>query len=259
MKAKEKLPKVSLVGAGPGDPELLTVKAINTIRAADLVLYDALVSDIILQMIPAGVPAFSVGKRAGKHSFRQEEINHLMVEFARTYGHVVRLKGGDPFVFGRGHEEATYIRNHGIDVVVVPGISSALAVPASVNIPLTVRGQSESFWVITGTTKEGEMSNDVALAARSTATVVILMGLNQLTSIVQAFKEAGKAGTAVAVVQNGTLPEQRCVVGTIDTIQDIVAIEGIGAPAVIVVGAVAAYATSQALDPLLRQVSAIGQ
>src|SRR5687767_2128322 len=135
-----KEPKLTLVGAGPGDPELITVKAINALKTADIVLYDALVGEQILEYIPTGTPALSVGKRAGSHSYSQEEINELIVELAYLYGHVVRLKGGDPFVFGRGAEELEIAAKNGITTAVVPGITSAIAVPASVNIPVTSRG-----------------------------------------------------------------------------------------------------------------------
>ncbi|MEJ0033642.1 MAG: uroporphyrinogen-III C-methyltransferase [Bacteroidota bacterium] len=231
-------PSLTLVGAGPGDPELLTLKAIKAIRAADVVLYDALVSDDILALIPPGVPAWSVGKRAGVHSHLQEDINSIIVKLAHKHGHVVRLKGGDPFVFGRGYEEMHYAAQHGLSVAVVPGISSALAVPASVNVPLTARGISESFFVITGTTKTGDISNDIRLAAQSTATIVILMGLSNIGEIMDEFKKAGKAGVAVTVIENGTLPVSRSVTGTVSNIEDLVATNNIAAPAVIVVGRV---------------------
>jgi len=231
-------PSLTLVGAGPGDPELLTVKAIKTIRTADVVLYDALVSDDILALIPAGIPAWSVGKRAGVHSHLQGDINSIIVNLANKHGHVVRLKGGDPFVFGRGYEEMHYAAQHGLTVAVVPGISSALAVPASVNVPLTARGISESFFVITGTTRNGDISKDIRLAAQSTATVVILMGLTHLGNIMSEFKKAGKENTAVTVIENGTLPTSRSVTGTVSTIEDLVAEGNIAAPAVIVVGSV---------------------
>src|SRR5690606_36467455 len=146
-------PRITLIGGGPGDPELLTVKGLRILQAADVVLYDALVSEKILALIPAHTPAWSVGKRAGAHSFKQEEINTLIVDFAYRYGHVVRLKGGDPFVFGRGQEEIEFALSRGIEVCVVPGISSAFAVPGALKLPLTWRGVSESFWVVTGTTK----------------------------------------------------------------------------------------------------------
>ena len=234
-------PRLTLVGAGPGDPGLLTVKAIETLKQADIVLYDALVSEEILAYIPLGTPALPVGKRAGKHSSTQHEINELIVEFAFLYGHVVRLKGGDPFVFGRGGEELEFARRLGIPASVVPGISSAIAVPASINIPVTSRGISESFWVITGTTMEGVVSDDVALAARSTATVVIMMGLNQIHRIMQTFADCGKTDTPVAVIQNGTLKDERSVVGTVSSIEAIVEQEHIQSPAIIVIGDVVKF------------------
>jgi uroporphyrin-III C-methyltransferase len=235
-------PRVTLVGAGPGDPELITVKGINAIKSADVVLYDALVSAEILQLIPAGIPAHSVGKRAGSHAFSQEDINELIVEFAYMYGHVVRLKGGDSFVFGRGSEEIDFAESHGVATTVVPGISSAIAVPASANIPVTARGLSESFWVVTGTTKSGEISGDVALAAQSTATVVILMGLKKIREIMNVFQAHGKAQTPVAVIQNGTLPNQKNVLGTVETISGLTIEELVGPPAIIVIGEVVRHA-----------------
>lgn len=237
-----KEPKLTLVGAGPGDPELITLKAIKAIEAADIVLYDALVSDDILKMIPKGVPTLSVGKRAGQHSHSQDEINELIVEFAYLYGHVVRLKGGDPFVFGRGSEEIAFAELHGIQVNFVPGISSSLSVPASIQIPITARGVSESFWVVTGTTKNGEISSDLVLAAQSSATIVILMGLHKIQEIMEQFEAFGKGEVPVAIIQNGTLSNQRSVVGSVNTIVALAKQESIGAPAVIVVGEVVRYA-----------------
>lgn len=245
-----KEPKVTLVGAGPGDADLITLKAIKTLKAADVVLYDALVSEEILEFIPAQTPKLCVGKRAGQHSYTQDEINELIVDMAYLYGHVVRLKGGDPFVFGRGGEEMEFASRNGLKTAVVPGISSSLAVPASANIPVTLRGVSESFWVVTGTTMSGRISDDVALAAKSTATVVILMGLNKLDEISRIFSEQGKSQTPVAVIQNGTLDNEKVVVGKIDSIPNLVKESGIGAPAVIVIGEVVAYAES--LNRLLK-------
>jgi uroporphyrin-III C-methyltransferase len=242
-------PSLTLVGAGPGDPELLTIKAVKIIRSADVVLYDALVSEEILALIPAGIPAWSVGKRAGSHSHLQEDINSIIVNLAHKHGHVVRLKGGDPFVFGRGYEEMLYAAKHGLSVSVVPGISSALAVPASVNIPLTTRGFSESFFVITGTTRSGEISDDIYLAAQSTATVVILMGLSQIGAIMEQFRKAGKPDLAVMVIENGTLPSVRSATGTVSTIEDAVAEMNISSPAVIVVGRVVECAAQIQLSP----------
>lgn len=248
-----KEPKVTLVGAGPGDPELITLKAINAIRTADVVLFDALVSKEILELVPAGIPAFSVGKRAGAHSMSQELINELIVEMAFLYGHVIRLKGGDPFVFGRGSEEVEYAQTRGVATAVIPGISSAIAVPAAMNIPVTARGVSESFWVVTGTTREGALSADLALAAQSTATVVILMGMKKIGAIMNLFAEHGKAGTPVAVIQNGTMGNQRCITGTVADIVTRTRVEDMDSPGIIVVGDVVQYAKADNGN-LLEQV-----
>jgi uroporphyrin-III C-methyltransferase len=242
-----KEPKLTLVGAGPGDPDLITLKAIKTLQAADIVLYDALVTEEILQLIPVGTPALSVGKRAGAHSYSQSDINELIVEFAYLYGHVVRLKGGDPFVFGRGMEEMEFAAKHGVLTAVVPGVSSALAVPSAINVPVTSRGVSESFWVVTGTTMAGAVSDDIALAARSTATIVILMGLNKIEEIMAIFSANGKGKTPVAVVQNGTLKDQRHVTATVSTIVAEAKQQNIGSPAIIVVGEVVKHAYLETL------------
>ena len=177
-----------------------------------------------------------VGKRKGCYTFQQDQINELIVSRAKSDGHVVRLKGGDPFIFGRGAEEMEYAIQFGIKVSVVPGISSAFAVPAYQNIPLTKRNSSESFWVITGTTKEHKLSKDIALAAQSTATVVILMGMGKLHEITSVFKLFDKGKMPVAVIQNGTLPEEKIAIGTIDTIVKNVNENGLSNPAIIVVG-----------------------
>lgn len=248
-----KEPRLTLVGAGPGDPELITLKAIKAIEAADIVLYDALVSDDILKMIPVGVPTLSVGKRAGHHSHSQDEINELIVEFAYLYGHVVRLKGGDPFVFGRGSEEIAFAEWHGVQVQFVPGISSSLAVPSSLGIPITARGVCESFWVVTGTTKNGEISSDLILAAQSSATIVILMGLHKIQEIMEQFSAFGKGDLPVAVIQNGTLKNQRNVIGTVNNIVSLAKEDGIGVPAVIVVGEVVRFARQ--LNQVLSEVA----
>jgi uroporphyrin-III C-methyltransferase len=252
-----KEPRLTLVGAGPGDPELITVKAINALKAADVVLYDALVSDEILQLIPQNVPAIAVGKRAGEHSMKQQEINSLIVECAFLYGHVVRLKGGDPFVFGRATEEIDTALEFGIPYSVVPGISSALAVPASAHIPVTSRGLSESFWVVTGTTKEGVISGDVALAAKSKATVVILMGLGKLNEIISLFEAEGKGSTPMAIIQNGTLLHEKRVFGTVSTISALVEKDPIGPPAILIIGEVVRLGKTQetALQALSGQMA----
>lgn len=232
-----KEPKLTVVGAGPGDVELITVKAIYALQAADVVLYDALVDAELLRFAPDAEHIF-VGKRKGCYSHQQEQINELIVSRAKSHGHVVRLKGGDPFVFGRGAEEMEYAVGHGLEVAIVPGISSCLSVPGSQNIPVTKRGASESLWVITGTTKEHKISDDIRLAAKSTATVVILMGMSKLSQIVDLFAKEGKSSTPVAIIQNGTREDEKVGVGTIASIEQEVDRRGLANPAIIIIGEV---------------------
>ncbi|WP_176974445.1 uroporphyrinogen-III C-methyltransferase [Tenacibaculum sp. MAR_2010_89] len=234
----KKQPKLTVVGAGPGDVELITLKAIKALKNADVVLYDALVNPELLDYINPKAELIFVGKRRGCYRYQQEQINELIVARGFSHGHVVRLKGGDPFIFGRGAEEMQYAATYGLEVAVVPGISSSLAVPAYQNIPLTKRGSSESFWVITGTTKQHKLSNDVRLAAKSNATVVVLMGMGKLSEIVSLFKEEGKSELPVAIIQNGTTPEEKIGIGTVDTIEEVVYKNNLSNPAIIVLGEV---------------------
>jgi len=230
-------PKVTLIGAGPGDPDLITVKGAKALANANVVLYDALINRALLHYAPNATHIF-VGKRKGMHSFSQDEINELIVSSAFEYGNAVRLKGGDPFIFGRGSEEIDHIESFGIETEVISGISSAMAVPASVGIPLTRRGISESFWVITGTTSERKLSKDVYLAAQSTATVVILMGMSKLSEIVSIFKKFNKNEVPTAIIQNGTTASEKIGLGTINTIEEVVAKNKLASPAIIVIGEV---------------------
>lgn len=234
----KKQPKLTVVGAGPGDVELITLKAIKALKNADVVLYDALVNPELLDYINPKAELIFVGKRRGCYRYQQEQINELIVARGFSHGHVVRLKGGDPFIFGRGAEEMQYAATYGLEVAVIPGISSSLAVPAYQNIPLTKRGSSESFWVITGTTKQHKLSNDVRLAAKSNATVVVLMGMGKLSEIVSLFKEEGKSELPVAIIQNGTTPEEKIGIGTVDTIEEVVYKNNLSNPAIIVLGEV---------------------
>lgn len=227
--------KLTLVGAGPGDPELITLKGARALAQADVVLYDALVAPELLSYAPGAEHIF-VGKRKGCVAFLQDQIHELIVQRGLQGLHVVRLKGGDPFVFGRGSEELAYAAERGMEVRVIPGLSSSLAVPALRHIPLTLRGVSESFWVLTGTTKAHQMSRDIGLAARSSATVVVLMGMSHLPEIMAGFKAVGKGDMPVAVIQEGSTPAERAVVGSVSTIVELVAAAGLGNPAVIVVG-----------------------
>ncbi|MEN0003963.1 MAG: uroporphyrinogen-III C-methyltransferase [Bacteroidota bacterium] len=237
---QKKTPKVSLVGAGPGDPDLLTIKAWKALQNADVVLYDALASEELLALAPAHVPKIYVGKRAGQHSYQQDEINFLLAKAAKEYGHAVRLKGGDPFVFGRGYEEFSYLRKMRIAVEIIPGVSSCTSLTSLQGVPLTSRGFSQGFWVITGTTKAGKLSEDMYLAAQSDATVVVLMGMRKLAQISTLFAAQGKGHIPAMVIQSGSTPEEKVALGTVDTIVDEVAAKGIGTPGIIVIGKVAA-------------------
>lgn len=230
--------RITLVGAGPGDAELITVKGINALGEADVVLYDALVNPELLKYAPIETKKVFVGKRDGYHTFTQEQINTLLTDYAFTHGHVVRLKGGDPFVFGRGLEEIEYAERFNIPTEVIPGISSSIGVPALQRIPVTHRGISESFWVITGRNSEGGLPADIALAAQSGATVIILMGLKKLKEIAAVYKKHGRGDFPVAVIQDGSLPTENIAVGSVDTIAEIVVQENIKSPALIVIGEV---------------------
>lgn len=234
----KKEPKLTVVGAGPGDVDLITLKAIKVLKTADVVLYDALVNEELLSYINPEAELIFVGKRRGCYHYQQEQINELIVARANSHGHVVRLKGGDPFIFGRGAEEMEFAANFGLETAVVPGISSSLAVPASQNIPLTKRGNAESFWVITGTTKSHKISSDVALAAKSNATVVILMGMGKLPEIVALFKKEKKNDLPVAIIQDGTTSKEKIGIGTVGTILKVVEKQKLSNPAIIVLGEV---------------------
>ena len=232
-----KIPKLTVVGAGPGDVELITLKAIKALENADVVLYDALVNEELLQYAAKAEIVF-VGKRLGCHAYTQDQINELIVAMANRHGHVVRLKGGDPFIFGRGSEEIEYSEKLGLETAVVPGISSALGVPASVGISLTQRKVAESFWVITGTTSNHKLSKDVNLASKSAATVVILMGMHKLEEIIAIYQENRTDDLPIAIIQNGTKNSEQKVVGNISSIIKLVADKNISSPAIIVIGEV---------------------
>ncbi|WP_318312646.1 uroporphyrinogen-III C-methyltransferase [Flagellimonas crocea] len=232
--------RVSLVGAGPGSSDLITVRGLRVLKTANMVLYDALVDEALLCEIPHHIPKIYVGKRCAKHSYTQDEINTLIVESAFTYGHVVRLKGGDPFVFGRASEEIDYVQSFGLPVEVVPGITSAIAVPASQGIPVTKRGVSSSFWVLTATTKEHGFSKDFELAAQSSATLVILMGVRKLKEIADSAMKYREGSTPFAVIQNGTLTSESCLVGTLSDAIHIYKELDCSKPGIIVIGEVVA-------------------
>jgi len=233
-----KQPKITLAGAGPGDAELITLKAVKALNTADVVLYDALVNEELLGHAPASAVKVYVGKRSGDHTYSQDTVNKLMVDYALNYGHVVRLKGGDPFVFGRGFEELEYAALHHIPTQVIPGISSSISVPELQHIPVTHRGLSESFWVVTGTTADGRISNDLIEATKSKATVVVLMGIHKLAEITELFKNEGKHHLPAAVIQSGSTTNEKVAVGMVDNIVELVKENGITSPALLIFGEV---------------------
>jgi uroporphyrinogen III methyltransferase / synthase len=233
---------VYLIGAGPGDPGLITVKGVEYLKKADVVIYDQLIGKRILEYVPAKAERIFVGKTGDKHFAEQEEINSLLVEKARQGNTVARLKGGDPFVFGRGGEEADFLKANHVAYEIVPGISSAVAVPAYAGIPVTYRGLSSSVAVVTG--HEDPLKKDSSINWRHLAvgvdTLVFLMGMQNLAQIAEKLIQSGrKATTPVAIIKDGTLPVQKTVTGTLGNIAEKAGKAKISAPAVIVVGAVA--------------------
>lgn len=232
----DKAPRLTLVGAGPGDPELLTMKAYHALQVADVVLYDALIHPDTLAYIPQKTIKRYVGKRANAHYYSQDEINALIVDDAFKHGHVVRLKGGDPFVFGRGYEEIAYAEAYGIPTSVIPGVSSATSLATLNKIPLTARGKNQSFWVLTGCTTERKVSEDIAIAAQTKATAVILMGLGRITDIVNIYKKAGKQDLPIAIIVNGSLENEEIILAQVNTIEEEVQKKTITGPAIIIIG-----------------------
>lgn len=238
--------RVALVGAGPGDPDLLTIKALRLLGEADVVVYDRLVSDDVLALIPAGTPRIFAGKRAGHHHMKQPEINDLLLSLARTGRFVVRLKGGDPFVFGRGSEEALHLARHGIRFEVVPGITAASG-SAYAGIPLTHRGYAGSVRFLTGHSGEATTEIDWRGAADRDTTLVIYMGLSHLPEIVAELRAGGLPDDhPAALIQQATTPNQRRIVGTLADLPRLAEESGLSAPVLTIVGRVAELA--EALD-----------
>ncbi|HLH63487.1 MAG TPA: uroporphyrinogen-III C-methyltransferase [Ktedonobacteraceae bacterium] len=233
--------KVYLVGAGPADPDLITVKGLRCLRVADVVIYDSLVSPQLLEEAHPQAERVYVGKRAGHHCMKQEQINALLIQYAQQGRIVVRLKGGDPFVFGRGGEEALALAQAGTSFEIVPGVSSAIAVPAYAGIPVTHRHLASSVTIVTGHEDAAHTSSrvDWEALAKLDGTLVILMGVATLAHIAERLRNGGlHPDTPAAVIQEGTAPEQHVVTGTLETIADRAASAGITSPAVVVIGAV---------------------
>ena len=220
-------PKITLVGAGPGDPDLISVKGVRALRTADVVIYDALVDDALLAYAPEDAAKVYVGNPSGDENFSQEVVNQLMVDYAFNFGHVVRLKGGDLFVFGRGYDELAYAARYAIETAIVPGISSAISVPGLQGIPVTQKGVSDSLWVLTATDATGALSPELTTAARSRATVVILLGFDRLEEIAAVFGREGKQDLPAAVIQNGSMKNERIAVGHVENIVTTAADAGI--------------------------------
>ncbi|NET50886.1 MAG: uroporphyrinogen-III C-methyltransferase [Merismopedia sp. SIO2A8] len=233
------LGKVYLVGAGPGDPGLMTLKGKTLLEHADVVLYDALVSPQIVAMINPRAEKIHAGKRRGRHSMPQADTTQLLIEKARSHAIVVRLKGGDPFVFGRGGEEMEDLVAAGIPVETVPGITSGIAAPAYAGIPLTHRNHSSSVIFVTGHESSGKYRPKVNwnAIAHAAETIVIYMGVHNLSHIVEQLTQAGRSiGTPIALVRWGTRPDQEELIGTLNTITEQVEAIGFEAPAIAVIG-----------------------
>ncbi|WP_395786032.1 uroporphyrinogen-III C-methyltransferase [Aquirufa sp.] len=247
----EPQPRLTVVGAGPGDPELITLKAIKSIASAQAVLYDALVDISLLAHCSPVCEKIFVGKKPGE-SHSQAAINELIVEKAYALGHVVRLKGGDPFVFGRGQEEIEFAKSYGLLTGYIPGISSSYAAPGAADIPLTVRGVNESFWVMTGTKSDGSLSEDLKLGLQSTATLVILMGMNKLVEIASLCQTYGKGDISAAIIQNGTMANQRIGISTAAELENLAKKEDLRNPAIIVIGEVVRHAKPEMWEKILK-------
>lgn len=230
-------PRLTIVGAGMGDSELITLKAINALRQADVVLYDALINEELLEYCHPACERIYVGKRGYEKSVSQDSINFLIAEKAFEKGHVVRLKGGDPFIFGRGNEEIAYAKERGIETAYVPGISSIMS-GGLYEIPLTARGVADGFWVITGTKSDKSLTKDVRLAAHSSATVVILMGMKKLAQIAQIFKEEGFGETPAAIIQQASTADQKIGIGQVQNLEEIARYYAMSNPAIIMIGEV---------------------
>lgn len=229
--------RVYLVGAGPGDPELLTLRAVRLLGQADAIVYDNLVSPDILKLALPQAQKIYAGKRRNEHTMRQEQINLLLVKLAREGKKVVRLKGGDPFIFGRGGEEMEVLAEHGIAFEVVPGITAACGVASYAGIPLTHRDHAQSCLFVTGHLKDGSANLDWEALVRARQTVVIYMGLNALGDICrQLIRHGAPADRPIALVQHGTTATQQVLTGTLADLPDQVAGSGFTSPSLIIVG-----------------------
>ncbi len=231
------IPELYVIGAGPGDPELITVKAYKVLQRAPVVLYDNLANKQLLDLTPEDCDRIYVGKQPYGSYTPQEEIHEMIKHFAFTKGMVVRLKGGDPFIFGRGFEEILYARGQGIKTHFIPGITSMQAAGFG-DIPLTHRAISEGIWVITGTKKDGTLSADLDLAMQSNSTVVIYMGMKQLDTIAATYIKAGNGDMPAAIIQHASLPHQKSVKGLVKDLPALAESKKLTFPSIIIIGPV---------------------
>ncbi|CAN5233596.1 uroporphyrinogen-III C-methyltransferase [soil metagenome] len=249
--------RVTLVGAGPGDPELLTIKALKALRAADVVVHDGLVSDEILDLAPEAAQRINVAKRKSRHTLPQDDINQLLVALAVEGLTVVRLKGGDPFLFGRGGEELAACRAAGVDCTVIPGVTAALAASASAGAPLTHRGSAQAVTFVTGHAAHGEPDLDWTALARPNQTVVVYMGVSTAALISERLTAVGRdPATSALIVENASRADERRILTTLG--QMAVAAEGLKGPALLMVGesmAMAVEAAPQILFDTIQHAS----
>lgn len=240
MKKQSKTGKVYLVGAGPGDPELLTLKALRLISEADVILYDRLINKEILKNARDEAELVYVGKESDRHICTQDEINDLLVKYAKEGKVVARLKGGDPYLFGRGGEEAIYLIENGVTVEVVPGITSAISVPAYAGIPVTHRDHTSIFVAVTGHEDPNKSENiEWKKLATFKSTIVVLMGVSNLEKISSKLLEGGKdPKTPVALIERGTTKKQRITKGVLENISEVAKKEGVKPPAITIIGGV---------------------
>ncbi|SEM62450.1 uroporphyrin-III C-methyltransferase [Mucilaginibacter gossypiicola] len=235
MQNKIQNPELFILGAGPGDPELITIKGFKALQQANVILYDNLANKELLEISRDDCEKVYVGKQPYGDYTPQETIHELIKHYAFTKGNVVRLKGGDPFIFGRGFEEIIYARQHGITTHYIPGVTSMQASGLD-DIPLTHRLVSESVWMVTGTKKDGSLSADLTCAMHSNATVVIYMGMKKLAEIASAYINAGKGDTPAAIIQHASLPHQKSAKGKVCNLEALAADNQLTYPAIIIIG-----------------------
>jgi uroporphyrin-III C-methyltransferase len=230
-------PRLTLIGAGPGDPELITLKGLKALQDADVILYDSLANQELLAHAKSGSEKIYVGKKGHEKGITQAEINQLIVDKAFEKGHVARLKGGDPFVFGRGTEELKIAAENQIPFSYIPGISSVMT-PGLHHIPLTDRNYSDGFWVITGHKSDLSLSEDLNLAAKSKSTVVLLMAMTKLSEISRIFAAEGKGDTPAAIISKASTKFERIVFGTAAELSEMAVLNNLKNPSIVILGGV---------------------